>query len=66
MELFIQDDGDGFDVSALDVSRENASGFGISMMKERVYLLSGTIDIESELGEGCSVHIVIPVHREDK
>ena len=66
VELFIQDDGDGFDVSTLDVSRENTSGFGISMMKERVYLLSGTIDIESELGEGCSVHIVIPVHREDK
>lgn len=65
IELFIQDDGDGFDISSLDVSRENSSNFGLSMMKERVYLLSGTIDIESKIGEGCNIHIVIPVKAEE-
>lgn len=64
IELFINDNGDGFDISSLDVSRENSSGFGLSMMKERVYLLSGIFDIESEIGEGCKIHIVIPVQRE--
>ena len=44
--LVIKDDGKGFDVHAVpDETRDDNSGFGLSMMKERVYLLSGTIKI---------------------
>jgi two-component system sensor histidine kinase DegS len=64
--LSITDNGDGFDVSVLPkVSREDYSGFGLSMMKERVFLLSGTIDIKSEIGNGCSIVVKIPM-KEDK
>lgn len=63
--LSIVDDGVGFDTSTLpQVSRDNNSGFGISMMKERVYLLSGTIEIQSEIGKECKVLIEIPQYEE--
>ena len=64
--LVIKDDGKGFDVNAVpDETRDDNSGFGLSMMKERVYLLSGTISIESAPGKGCSIIVSIPKMKED-
>ena len=54
LTLTIKDDGDGFDTSAIpEFTRDDNSGFGLSMMKERIYLLSGKISILSKPGEGC-------------
>lgn len=62
ISVVIMDDGMGFDVEASDTnSREDNSGFGLSMMKERVYLLSGTIHIESEIGKGTTITVKVPV-----
>ena len=66
LTLTIKDDGDGFDTSAIpEFTREDNSGFGLSMMKERIYLLSGKISISSKPGEGCIVKVIIPVNKED-
>ncbi len=60
--LTITDDGQGFDLSTVpEQTRNDYSGFGLSMMKERVYLLSGTFDIQSETGKGCIILINIPI-----
>ncbi len=65
--LTIEDDGEGFDVSTIpEVTRDDNSGFGLSMMKERIYLLSGKIDINSTPGEGCTVKVTVPIKKEDK
>lgn len=62
LQLTIIDDGEGFDLNTLpEKSREDHSGFGLSMMRERVYLLSGTLDIKSEIGKGCVILINIPI-----
>lgn len=62
----ISDDGKGFDLKKLEnMKREDNSGFGLSMMKERVYLLSGTINIKSEIGKGTSVLVKVPFLEED-
>lgn len=64
--LSIEDDGIGFDVSAVsNETRDDNSGFGLSMMRERVYLLSGKIEIQSSPGEGCTITVVIPRIKED-
>ncbi|MBU5233346.1 ATP-binding protein, partial [Agathobacter rectalis] len=61
-----EDDGDGFDVSTIpEVTRSDNSGFGLSMMKERVYLLSGKIKINSKPGEGCTIKVTVPINKED-
>lgn len=64
--LTIQDNGEGFDTSLVpETIRKDNSGFGISMMKERVFLLSGKIDIKSKKGNGCITQVEIPVKKED-
>jgi len=50
----IRDDGRGFDPSA------PASGFGLVGMRERVTLVGGTVDVESEEGKGTLVRALIP------
>ena len=67
IEFMVENDGDGFDVSTIDdLSRDDNSGFGLSMMKERIYLLSGDLSIQSKAGEkGCLLTVNLPIERED-
>lgn len=66
VSVVVTDDGTGFDVKANDTNfREDNSGFGLSMMKERVYLLSGTIHIESEIGKGTSITVKVPIRNKE-
>lgn len=67
IELMVENDGDGFDVSTIDeLSRDDYSGFGLSMMKERIFLLSGDLSIQSKAGEkGCLLTVNLPIERED-
>lgn len=58
----IEDNGKGFDVENIDQKeRENNSGFGLIMMKECVYLLSGKIKIESDTDHGTTINIEVPL-----
>ena len=67
LKLVIEDDGVGFDKSTIPtVTRNDNSGFGLSMMKERIYLLSGKLSIESSVGNGCKTTVNLPIKKEDK
>ena len=59
IELRIIDKGNGFIVGEIKSEQQN-TGFGISMMKERVHLLEGQIDIRSEKDEGTEIVVVLP------
>ena len=62
----VMDDGKGFCLKKLEqISRKDNSGFGISMMRERVYLLSGDFQINSEEGKGTTITVKIPFLEED-
>lgn len=60
--LDIQDDGTGFSETEIEEKKERH--FGMTVMKERVSLLGGRIDINSEEGKGTQVHIEIPLTQE--
>lgn len=64
IELSIEDDGDGFDVDDLTVG-DDRTGFGLPIMKERVFLLSGTMDIHSAPGKGTRIEISVPLNVDD-
>lgn len=64
IKLVIMDDGVGFDTSTLLIKREENTGFGLSMMRERICLLNGTFEIESKLGFGTEIQINIPIKDE--
>ncbi|MGH2912904.1 MAG: GAF domain-containing sensor histidine kinase, partial [Solirubrobacteraceae bacterium] len=53
----VRDDGLGFDPS------EHSDGFGLLGMHERVHLLDGTLDIESEPGKGTKIEARFPIRR---
>lgn len=63
----IEDDGKGFDMNSVDTnSRDDNSGFGLSMMKERVYLLSGDISIESTIDCGTKIVVEVPIKNKEE
>lgn len=63
----IEDNGKGFEQNEVDIkSRGDNSGFGLSMMKERVYLLSGNITIDSKKDYGTKILVDIPVKNEEE
>lgn len=62
----VADNGKGFDVDAISSgTREDNSGFGISMMRERVYLLSGKLEVKTSPGNGCAIIVTIPITEEE-
>lgn len=62
IELFISDNGIGFDVNEVHKKiRDDGSGFGLSSMKERIQLLDGEFAIRSELNRGTRYYIRIPL-----
>jgi len=63
VELWIEDDGCGFEVSQAGEGSpaEQGRGLGILGMEERARLLGGTFEIESEPGEGTTVTVRVPL-----
>jgi two-component system, NarL family, sensor kinase len=57
LRLRIEDDGDGFDPSAVPPGR-----FGLVGMSERARLLGGTLTVESAPGAGTAIDVTVPVH----
>lgn len=61
LELTINDDGKGFDLSALNRESENGSGQGIRNMHNRARLIGADFSIDSLGGKGTSVKIILPL-----
>jgi signal transduction histidine kinase len=49
LEIAIEDNGKGFDIT------QNASGFGLQGMQERVMAVSGNLEIKTSQGNGCKI-----------
>lgn len=60
--ISIKDNGDGFDMKNNYTNKGHCiSGYGLSIMKERVYLLSGSIEVHSEIKKGTKITITVPL-----
>lgn len=60
INLAIKDNGIGFDINKFN-SSDKVSSFGLSIMKERISLLSGSLEIKSEYGKGTLITVTIPI-----
>jgi signal transduction histidine kinase len=59
VRMMVEDNGKGFDVeSALSGQQKT---IGLSTLKERIGLLGGQLQIESEAGQGTQVVMDVPV-----
>ncbi len=61
VKLYIQDDGVGFCLKDNTLNLEEYKGFGLSVMKERITLLMGELEITSKVGKGTNINISIPI-----
>jgi len=61
----VQDDGLGFDFASLRPSPTDTRGLGILGMKERANLIGGTVELDSEPGQGTTVRIRAPIRPGD-
>jgi signal transduction histidine kinase len=59
LKLIVQDNGKGFDVAQLK-TKANTS-FGMLNMEERIKMLKGKVEIESEIGKGTKSVFTIPI-----
>lgn len=65
MRLTIQDDGVGFDVSAIEQRAGQGESFGVFSMRERVQLLGGQFELVSSPGRGTFVSACLPIGEEN-
>ena len=63
VRLSVSDDGTGFDLST--VSLPGASGWGLTIMRERMKMLGGTFRLETAPGAGTTIHLEIPKENAD-
>jgi len=56
----VRDDGIGFDTSAM-LARKGNRGLGLLGIRERVAILGGTVQINSQPGQGTEITITVPL-----
>lgn len=61
LRLSIRDDGEGFDVMAMQAAATRGRSLGLLGMQERTALAFGTLDIRSVPGEGTDIDVSFPL-----
>lgn len=61
VKITVQDNGEGFDVGVVQAKVDKGVHFGMIGMRERVELLEGRLNIDSEKGKGTKLSLVIPI-----
>lgn len=62
LSISIEDNGIGFNIENTNEKKKN---FGLSIMNERIKLLSGNINFNSKLEKGTKIEIIVPICEED-
>jgi PAS domain S-box-containing protein len=61
----VEDDGAGFDQEAVAAKPPEERGLGLLGMQERLSLVRGALEVESNLGVGTTIFIRVPVPAQD-
>ncbi|MBE5968289.1 MAG: sensor histidine kinase [Lachnospiraceae bacterium] len=60
IEVSIKDNGIGFDQNILN-DENHQSNFGLPIMKERIALLSGILQLQTDKGKGTLINVSVPI-----
>ncbi|MDH3355660.1 MAG: PAS domain S-box protein, partial [Chromatiales bacterium] len=63
INFLIRDDGCGFDSEKVAKKKSVERGLGLTAMSERVRMLGGLFDINSQIGRGTSISMSVPVNK---
>jgi len=61
VRIEVTDNGQGFDLAAVDAAGGASRGMGMSTMAERVQMLGGTLRYESAPGQGTRLGLTVPI-----
>ncbi|MGE0683480.1 MAG: PAS domain S-box protein [Candidatus Binatia bacterium] len=61
LDLFVRDDGIGFDVDVARAQAVHGKGLGLLGMEERVRLVGGQLDIVTAPESGTEIHVCVPL-----
>jgi len=61
IQIKVYDDGSGFELTEETISPNEAGGFGLFSIRERLKLLGGHLEIDSVLGKGTHIVITAPL-----
>ncbi|MDR6553617.1 sensor histidine kinase [Paenibacillus qinlingensis] len=61
VQIYVVDNGVGFDVKLTEIRIAKGNNFGLLGMRERVELLEGTMVLESEKDSGTKITMLIPI-----
>jgi signal transduction histidine kinase len=61
VELYVEDDGVGFDMAQVRRPGKTNHGIGLFGMREKVLFLGGKFDIRSQPGRGTRLYIEVPL-----
>ncbi len=56
----IEDDGRGFDIKKVGLKYPDEIGLGLASMEERVRMLGGRFEVQSQLNKGTKIYFTIP------
>lgn len=62
IETVVQDDGRGFDLAKVKESYDKRGSFGLLNIEERASLVGGMATMESTVGKGTTVRVIVPLH----
>nr|WP_290668537.1 GAF domain-containing sensor histidine kinase [Ardenticatena sp.] len=66
LEVLVEDDGKGFDLKKVQQAYDLSGSLGLINMYERANLIEASITIESEIGQGTRVRLVLPYESLDR
>jgi CheY-like chemotaxis protein len=61
LRLTVEDDGQGFDASALKEAAVFKNAFGLFSIRERMESLGGMVEVTSRVGQGARVTLIMPL-----
>jgi signal transduction histidine kinase len=62
--LEIQDNGVGFDKNAVESNYDQRGSLGLKNMSERTDMVNGIFQLDSTVGKGTTIHVIIPLTEE--
>jgi signal transduction histidine kinase len=61
LQVFVSDDGQGFDLSQVQDGYSERKSLGLLNLSERAQLIHGQLTLYSNIGQGTTVHLSVPV-----
>lgn len=61
ISLIIEDNGQGFDISSINLEKDPMSGYGLIAMRERCELFGGSFHLDSKPARGTRVNAILPL-----